>query len=281
MGQPYNLRKGWQSENLARYLLSKIAFVSQPVTISDDAGTDFFCTLFEIASYKKRQVLLPRSTFAIQVKSKSKGSKFEITEKESYIRGLEVPFFWGVVDKNAKKIKIYSGEYFELFFAHIGGVPKGNKLFVELMDIRNENERYYAQNNKWYIKFPKVGELDIDFDYSKSKESVQSLFKTCELMLKNISARVRGIHMFELYNGSRPIITGPYSCRMFRKNVYETLTEAFYNLDYLKKGGGRTDKEFEIYAAFFNELDKLRHDIPDELYSSYKKTLRTFKNKLG
>ncbi|MBS3153385.1 hypothetical protein J4426_02365 [Candidatus Woesearchaeota archaeon] len=75
-----------------------VAFVSQPITISDDTGADFFCTLFDIKKIKKQDFLFPRKAFAIQIKS-SKEKKWDITDKESYIRHLEIPFFWGIVDK--------------------------------------------------------------------------------------------------------------------------------------------------------------------------------------
>lgn len=36
------MRRGWQNEHLAAFLLSKLAFVAQPAKIGDDIGTDFF-----------------------------------------------------------------------------------------------------------------------------------------------------------------------------------------------------------------------------------------------
>ncbi|MBU2589833.1 MAG: hypothetical protein KKB39_03655 [Nanoarchaeota archaeon] len=277
MSHLFNFREGWQSEKLAQYILSKIAFVSQPVTTSDDVGTDFFCTLFDIKKEDKNNFILPKNSFAIQVKSKDKKDEIEITNKESYIRQLEVPFFWGIVDKKAQKIVIYSGEFFEIFIAHIGGVPKGQKLFIKLTDTRNENKGYYEEKNKWYINFPKIVEISINFNYLESAKAIQPLFKACELMLKNIAARIKGINMFEMDSGSYFICTGPYSARIFRKNVYNVLTEAFYNLAYLKKTRGKGDKEFKIYLTFYNAINKLRNDIPDDLYLAVKRASKQFK----
>jgi hypothetical protein len=58
-------RKGWENEHLATFLLSRIAFVANPVKVADDVGTDLFCTLFEITEGK----LFPRNSFALQAKS--------------------------------------------------------------------------------------------------------------------------------------------------------------------------------------------------------------------
>jgi hypothetical protein len=41
MDQLYRFRKGWENENLAQYLLSRVAFIARPVSVSDDLGTDF------------------------------------------------------------------------------------------------------------------------------------------------------------------------------------------------------------------------------------------------
>ena len=73
MGHLHSFRQGWQSENLARFLLSKVSFISKPSTISDDLGSDFLCTLFKI----EKNELHPSSSFAIQIKSE--GSKIDIT----------------------------------------------------------------------------------------------------------------------------------------------------------------------------------------------------------
>src|SRR3989442_3819860 len=52
MGQLYTVRTGWEAERLAHYLLSRFSFVAQPTTISDDVGSDFYCTIFDILDSK-------------------------------------------------------------------------------------------------------------------------------------------------------------------------------------------------------------------------------------
>ena len=271
MGQPYNLRLGWQSENLARYLLSKIAFVSQPVTISDDTGIDFFCTLFEF----KNGLLFPKNAFAIQIKSKHE-DEFNITDKEGYIRNLEIPFFWGVIDKKALTLEIYSGEYFEFFIAHKGGTPKGKELFIKLINGQDEKHPYYEQNNAWYIKFPKIIEININFDYFNSLESIKPFFETCELMLKNIAARIKGINLFEYDNENIMVISGPYSAKMFRENFYKSLTEIFHNLIRLHRIGEDVKQEFELYKNLFEGIYKLSKELPIHLISSFEEANAVF-----
>ena len=74
-----SFRKGWQSENLARFILYKFSFVAHPSTVADDVGSDFFCTLFEVHREGRHDYLLPKNSFAIQVKSSV--GKIDVTDK--------------------------------------------------------------------------------------------------------------------------------------------------------------------------------------------------------
>ena len=95
-----SFRKGWQSENIARYILSNFAFISQPSTIADDLGSDFFCTIFDTITNGNNNFLLPKESFAIQIKSNRK--PFYITGKTEYLKSLGIPFFVGVCNKKVK-----------------------------------------------------------------------------------------------------------------------------------------------------------------------------------
>jgi hypothetical protein len=88
MAHLLKIRKGWENENLARFILSKFSFISHPATISDDLGVDFYCTFFvkvekERKSPKNKPIkdvfVFPKHSFAIQIKSNRRG--FDITNK--------------------------------------------------------------------------------------------------------------------------------------------------------------------------------------------------------
>lgn len=281
MAQSYNLRQGWQSENLAKYLLSKVAFVSQPVTISDDVGSDFVCTLFEIEKIGTQDYLIPRNAFAIQTKSDSRNKLYEITDKEPYIRQLEIPFFWGIVDKTKGKITIYSGEFFEIFIHTKGGVEreKGQKLFLKLTDVRDESVPFYKEDNSYYILFPKVIEISTNSDSKKINKEM--LFKTCSLMLKNIAARIKEAYILELFSGNLFIIYGPNSAKACRSNFYKALAETFKNLPFLytqAENKVEIRKEFEIYKRLFNDLYLMQKPLPYYLKSCYSESRNFFDN---
>jgi len=90
MSHLFTMRKGWESEHLAHYLLSQISFISNPSIIGDDIGSDFICTLFEINKKKNKDFLIPKNSFAIQIKSNSR--RINLTDKIGYLANLEIPF---------------------------------------------------------------------------------------------------------------------------------------------------------------------------------------------
>src|SRR5437879_1396174 len=99
-------RVGWENERLASYLLSRISFVAHPASVGDDLGSDFFCTIFEVQTSSGADELIPRSSFAIQVKSS--GSQVSVDNKVDYLMRLEMPYFVGVVNQSHARMEIYS-----------------------------------------------------------------------------------------------------------------------------------------------------------------------------
>jgi hypothetical protein len=83
-------REGWENEHLATYLLSRIAFIANPITVADDFGSDFLCTLFEPREIDNRQQLFPLRSFALQVKSSRR--RVRADNKIEYLNRLELPF---------------------------------------------------------------------------------------------------------------------------------------------------------------------------------------------
>ena len=113
MSHLFTMRKGWQSEHLAKFILSQIAFIANPSLIADDIGSDFICTLFQIIEKKSKDYLIPKNSFAIQIKSNLR--KIDLSKKIGYLAELEVPYFVGIINKSKLTLTIYSGEYFPQF----------------------------------------------------------------------------------------------------------------------------------------------------------------------
>jgi len=146
MAHLLKIRKGWENENLARFILSKFSFVAQPSTIADDLGADFFCTFF-IKDLKERKneknkvikdvFIYPKHSFAIQIKSSSR--QFDLTDKLGFFDNLELPFFIGVVSQQKLSITIYSGDVIPELLSLLGLPPSSIKVKAELLEARGDH----------------------------------------------------------------------------------------------------------------------------------------------
>ncbi|MBE0662256.1 MAG: hypothetical protein IH597_07290 [Bacteroidales bacterium] len=118
-----NTHLGWQNEHLARYLLSKVAFITSPTMPGDDVGVDLVCTLYDLErSDKSAPVLVPKNAIAVQVKSTRK--VWDFTKKVPYLQRLEIPFFVAVVMQNDLSLDLYSAKYLSHLFSFRGSPKK-------------------------------------------------------------------------------------------------------------------------------------------------------------
>jgi hypothetical protein len=269
MSHLLKFRKGWQSEHLAKYIISKFAFIAEPTNISDDIGSDFFCTLFLI---KERKYLLPQSSFAIQIKSNRR--KIDITKKLDYFINIEIPFFIGVINRKQQKLTIYSGESFPFFFSHYGNpstLKSKPKTFINLVDERNNHHQYLKSKNGYILFFPSVLEIDITFDYEKNNELISPLLSILPIYQKNISARKSCEYIFNFVESDDvKIFAGSGSAKTYKDNFYKRLSEAFFNLEWrYQKEGKYIKDEFDIYEQDYLKLNKLFGPLPHYLTSIY------------
>lgn len=274
MSHLVKIRKGWENENLASYLLSKFSFVAQPSTIGDDIGADFYCTLFKIAEKGKDKFLLPKNSFAIQIKSNNR--KINITNKIEYLSNLELPFFVGVINQSELKLSIFSGEYFSQFIS----LKTPNNLVAELCE-RDKIQDYYKElgNKKFIIKFPKVAEIKADISQEDLKVKVEEIFQIISISLKNIASRKNCEYIFYQYGKNEiQINAGKDSAKTFRENFIKRLAENFYNLMwiYQNKKAEFNIEEFRIYESLFLKMRRRKLLSPDyvsSIYESLKKLL--------
>lgn len=274
MSHLVKIRKGWENENLASYLLSKFSFVAQPSTIGDDIGADFYCTLFKIAEKGKDKFLVPKNSFAIQIKSNDR--KINITNKIEYLSNLELPFFVGVINQSELKLSIFSGEYFSQFIS----LKTPNNLVAELCE-RDKIQDYYEElgNKKFIIKFPKVAEIKADISQEDLKVKIEEIFQIISISLKNIASRKNCEYIFYQYGKNEiQINAGKDSAKTFRENFIKRLAENFYNLMwiYQNKKAEFNFEEFRIYESLFLKMRRRKLLSPDyvsSIYESLKKLL--------
>ena len=258
----YSFRKGWENENLARFILSKFSFVAHPSTVSDDIGSDFFCTLFQIQRKRKHDYLTPKNSFAIQIKSDT--ANIDVSNKLQYLSDLEIPFFVGVIDRDNSKLTIYSGEYVPALLSY----KRVRELEIELCEGRFKNNAYFTEsgNGRYILRFPKTMEIKADVAPKELQEHSKILCDVCSSIHKNIASRKSGeyIFQFELGRPSNEIcvraFAGKDSVKVFRENFLKRFTEVFSNLKWVYEHFPRkfNEKEFKIYEQLFYDLKNLK-----------------------
>lgn len=274
-------RKGWENEHLATFLLSRIAFVAHPVTVADDIGSDFFCTLFEPRDQDGTEMLFPLNSFAIQVKS-SLGD-VPATNKIEYFLKLELPFFIGVVDRSGLCLSLYSGEYLPIMFSHLGRPGQLTMCPVD-QEVDGVASAPYdsTPGGACNLRLPVVLKLAAGDDRETLSTIAQKLSQLCSRMHGNISTWKLDEYIFKLGPaGQVEIMAGSGSAQTFRHNFYLRLAEVFYNLEWLLQNRSHdfSAAEFEMYERLYNDLLKSPHDIPSllpDVYARLRKLVVTF-----
>lgn len=252
-------RKGWENEKLAAYLLSRFSFVSQPTSIADDLGSDFFCTLFELRNSSGVDGLVPRSSFAIQVKSSV--SEVSMDNKIDYLDRLQMPFFIGVVSQSPAAMRIYSAELLPVLFAHKGTPHRLALVPVPESAVTLENYADIVEPDFFRLRCPEVAEFSISDDRSLLDSKVETLLRICTRAQGNIAARLTEEHIYDINDkGEVQIFAGPGSSRHFRVNLLKRLGEVFANLEWLLDAGVPAEDmiaEFRAFERLYYELGLL------------------------
>ncbi len=258
-------RKGWQSQNIARVILYKFCFLSEPVYIADDIGGDFFCTLFETKRKKSNADLLPRNSFWIQLKSKGRSKISDLSSVLPMFRKLEIPFFIGMVDREKSTLTIFSGHYLTPLFAYKG--PTAIKhLRAKLYDkaaITGLYDDYFEETPKgtYTLYFPRVAEIAQNSSNDDLEETVKAIRESCSLMLENIATGINQEHTFKNHDGTnRLLFAGPGSLQSFQPNFAMRLAEVFFNLHIAytnPQNRTHVQRLFDAYERIYNELVSL------------------------
>jgi hypothetical protein len=257
-------RKGWENEKLASYLLSRFSFVAQPTSVADDLGSDFFCTIFEIHDSSGTDVLVPRSSFAIQVKSSI--SEVSMDNKIDYLDRLQMPFFIGVVTQSPGVMRVYSAELLPFLFAHKGRPRRLSMLPVTASDLTLDNYIDCPESDCFRLRCPEVAEFHVDEDRSMLTAKVETLLGICTRAQGNIATRLSEEHIYDFDGkGNFQILAGSGSARHFRVNLLKRLAEVFSNLDWeLNAGVPAQDlrQEFLAFERLYHELEQIYPAVP-------------------
>lgn len=268
MAHLLKIRKGWENENLARFILSKFSFISQPATIADDLGTDFFCTFFEKVSEERKTkkgnitkdiFIYPKHSFAIQIKSSRR--RFDITNKIGYFNNLEMPFFVGVVNQQKLSATIYSGDVIPELFSLVG-LSQSNKIPVKAVLL--ENREYHGQKprqTKYIVPFFRIGEIFASGTEEDLRPFIESFSEICLNYRQNIISKTKKEYLFHDAVTLEPmVIYGSGSYRVCRDNFIERFAEVLCNLAWAAPQLENKEKfmqEYNLYKKLYFQIEKI------------------------
>ena len=262
-----SFRKGWESENLARYFLSRFSFIANPSTISDDIGSDYYCTIFFRKKIRRTEYLIPKSFFGVQIKSNFKN--IISTKKIQYYSDLHFPYFVFVVERLIQKIHIFSGEYIPIMYSHRGP----SQLEIKLCSREDDDSQYNIITDRNIIlNFPKIFEMNINCNDVELNDFAIEFNNICTIMQENISSRINKEYIFNDYHhGKYYLAAGSGSALSFRLNIYKRLAEAFVNLKWIFSNDhdNFNMKEFKVYEVFIKSLIEEGIDIPKAVIDYY------------
>lgn len=276
-----SFRKGWESENLARFILYKFSFIAHPATVSDDIGSDYFCTLFHIHKEGRHDYLIPKNSFGIQIKSDTKD--LDATNKIEYLANLEIPLFIGVVDRNSLCLSIYSGEYLPAFISFKGLPNNLNIRLIERSELQKSGDYFIDNGNESYtLLFPKVVDICANVSRYELNQIIQILSNLCSLIQDNISSKRNHEYIFAHYGGGPDdvfMFAGPGSVQYFRQNYFKRLTEVFYNLEWLLNANPEAFdiNEFRIYRYQYEQLKSHYGRLPGYLDFAFNSLINRLK----
>src|SRR5262249_9735987 len=149
-------------------------FISGPVTVGDDQGTDKICTLYERGkSAKGANVLIARSSVAVQVKS-GNAKPINVKKNLPYLAHLEIPFYLGFVNQAKSSLEIYSARFLPAMFSMLGSGLKR----LRLIPVRKFERIYRSQggnySNPW-LKCHKVATLRVGDSSKKVAKAAKTI----------------------------------------------------------------------------------------------------------
>ena len=220
-------RSGWQSENLARYILSNFAFIANPSTIADDIGSDFFCTIFKEILSGNNNYLVPKESFAVQIKSNTR--KFSISNKKDYLQSLEIPFFVGVTNKKKKELDLFSGEYLIPFFLDN---PTAEKIKVSLRNTKIPDFYTYSEKSgEFTVYFPHISTIGSDRDSSDFMSNVEKISRVCRIISGNITRRNNNEYIFIDSVKAQTLLVN--SEALIQESLSNRISKIFMELSYI------------------------------------------------
>jgi hypothetical protein len=263
-------RPGWENEHLATYLLSRIAFVARPMTVSDDFGTDLFCTLFDLTGAS----LTPRGSIAVQVKSSRE--PVDMTPKIDFLQNLELPYYIGVVNRKEMTLALFSGRYLPNMLAYRG---RPQRLWLDLVDTVHGEYRSGTDETGYRVRCPLVTVLRAEEDADRQRVGVDALQRDARESLAGVVSRLNGEFIFKVPGGVE-IFAGPASATVFWENFLRRLAEVLYNVGWLLKNGSRiSTSDVNAVLTIYGTASGMGKELPEYVRLAHDKLAEVLRAK--
>jgi hypothetical protein len=253
-----SFRKGWESERLAEYLLSRLAFVARPTTIADDVGLDFYCTLFQDIQSGSNALLQPKLAVAVQVKSAGP-TAFDLSDKCDFLLGLELPYLIGVSDRSKHTLALHSGCYLPVTFSKHGRPSSLKALLASTLEGTFPGPPGAPEPEA--VPFPLITTLSTSDSEADLHSQREHLIAHCSAVARHVRGFLAADYLFE-YDRTEIVYAGPSSAQTFRRRLLGRLSEARINLEWLEAHGSPPPRsEVEALEMLIRELAQ-RHELP-------------------
>ncbi len=208
-------RNGFRGEYLARYIVSRFAFISES-SVGEDYGIDFYCGLnTETKNIDGIELIQYDKPFILQIKTSTKGgSKKSIVFSEDQIKtiyNLEIPLFIGYLNLKTKILDIHSTSPMWFPYMLFGFEPiKTLKFKFRTKTKTKTNVDLYkpSKNNNQFDCIVDLGLPLISIDISNLETNhtfvndIRKIISDCiDAEFENISSKRLGLSYFRwMYN---------------------------------------------------------------------------------
>lgn len=186
-----NTRQGFRSEYIVKYIFSAFG-TAVDVSSENDIGLDLLCNLTSFEG----KLIVYKSTYGIQVKSKGTPFKYSGKQATTWLSKLEFPILLVEVNKESSRVKVYSTWNINKYI--LGFFSDDESKFPETLEFIPSNEESLQPPDSLAGKIP-IGKPILDFHYSDIDDADKCnlyheiLTEWLEMDNKNYTLRRAGI----------------------------------------------------------------------------------------
>ena len=224
-----------------------VAFVSQPITISDDTGADFFCTLFDIKKIKTLEKILPSRRSPVSTRKKIFALVLISNGCDNFCAYCIVPIARGreisrtVIDiaSDVKKAITNGAKEIWLLGQTVNSYKNEGVKFHNLLRLINDID------GDFWIRFTSPHPKDF------SDELIKAMAE-CDKFAHYINLPVQSGNNTVLKRMGRPYTVGHY--KKLVGKIRKAMPDIAISTDIIVGFPGETRKQFEDTKKLFEEI---------------------------